>query len=90
MDATYSAEERSYKNRNKDKKMSGQTIVRGGCQMLCSAVREGLSCLDGSRYWGRVVEGQITEQEGGILSAVRGKKENTSPVLLKGSFISRS
>jgi hypothetical protein len=71
-------------------KRNYQTLVRGGCQIEGSANVQGLSKAEVRSANSIFFWGQTTVQEMGIRSAVRGKKEKTSPVLLKGSFMSRS
>lgn len=67
-----------------------QAKKRGGCQMRCTREvpnprERGILLRGRNLAWGQTI---ITSA--GILSTVMGKKENTSPVVLKGNFMSRS
>ena len=75
---------------NKVNERNFQQVILGGCQMLFSADCRTLSSEEILEKGSIFFCGQITWQEGGIQSAVRGKKEKASPVLLKGSFMSLS
>lgn len=71
-------------------KYDNYAMVRGGCQMLCAG---GVpkSCGVGILLTGLIpVWGKCMQNSAGMVSAVMGKKEKTSPVDLKGSFMSRS